>query len=86
MYREKIASLCSALESEESGTRAVDAIRALIETTLLEPDGDRLKIALKGDLAGMLSAAETLTLARCSRCYAPSDIRSRVRDRWSTSS
>ena len=39
-------------------TSAVDAIRALIETILLEPDGDQLKITLKGDLAGMLSAAK----------------------------
>ena len=45
------------LESEESRTGAVDAIRALIEAILLEPDGDKLKITLKGDLAGMLSAA-----------------------------
>jgi hypothetical protein len=37
----------------------VEAIRALIETILLEPDGERLKITLKGDLAGMVSAAET---------------------------
>jgi hypothetical protein len=35
----------------------VDGIRALIETILLEPDGDQLKITLMGDLAGMLSAA-----------------------------
>ena len=56
VYRE-VGSLCSALESEESRTSAVDAIRALIETILLEPDGERLKITLKGDLAGMLSAA-----------------------------
>jgi hypothetical protein len=32
-------------------------IRALIEAILLEPDGDHLKITLKGDLVGMLSAA-----------------------------
>jgi hypothetical protein len=57
VYREKVGSLCLALESEESRTGAVDAIRALIETILLEPDGDELKITLKGDLAGMLSSA-----------------------------
>ena len=55
--REKVGSLCSALESEESRTGAVDAIRALIEAIVLESDGDQLKITLKGDLAGMLSAA-----------------------------
>jgi hypothetical protein len=49
--------LCGALEAEESRTGAADAIRALVEAILLEPDGDELKIILKGDLAGMLSAA-----------------------------
>ena len=57
VYREKVGSLCLALENEESRTSAVDAIRALIEAIVLEPDGDQLKITLKGDLAGMLSAA-----------------------------
>jgi hypothetical protein len=57
VYRDKVASLCEALEGEESRTSAVQAIRALIETILLEPDGDKLRITLKGDLAGMLSAA-----------------------------
>jgi site-specific DNA recombinase len=45
------------LESEESRAGAADAIRALVEAIVREPDGDRLKITLKGDLAGMLSAA-----------------------------
>jgi len=57
VYREKVGSLCRALESEESRPSAVEAIRALIEKILLEPDGDELKMTLKGDLAGMLSAA-----------------------------
>jgi site-specific DNA recombinase len=57
MYREKVGSLCLALESEESRQGAADAIRALVEAIVLEPDGDQLKITLKGDLAGMLSAA-----------------------------
>ena len=33
-----------ALESEESHTGAVEAIRALNEAIVLEPDGERLKI------------------------------------------
>ena len=57
VYREKVGSLCLALEREESRTGAVEAIRALIEAIVLEPDGEKLKITLKGDLAGMLSAA-----------------------------
>jgi hypothetical protein len=57
VYREKVGSLCLALENEQSRTSAVEAIRALIEAIILEPEGDELKITLKGDLAGMLSAA-----------------------------
>jgi hypothetical protein len=57
VYREKVKSLCGGLEAEESRTAAADAIRALVEAVMLEPDGDELKITLKGDLAGMLSAA-----------------------------
>jgi site-specific DNA recombinase len=57
VYREKIGSLSLALESEESRTAAPDAIRALLETIVLERYGDELKITLKGDLAAMLSAA-----------------------------
>ena len=57
MYREKVGSLCLALESEESRQGAADAIRALVEAIVLEPDGDQLRTMLKGDLAGMLSAA-----------------------------
>ena len=44
-------------ENEESRTAPSNAIRDLIEAILLEPDGEQLKITLKGDLAGMLSAA-----------------------------
>ena len=40
VYREKVGSLCLALENEESRTGAREAIRALIETILLEPAGD----------------------------------------------
>jgi len=57
VYRDKVRSLSRALESEDSRASAVEGIRALIETILLEPDGNQLKITLKGDLAGMLSAA-----------------------------
>jgi hypothetical protein len=57
VYREKVGSLCQALENEESRTGAADAIRALVEAIVLEPGGDRLNITLKGDLAGMLTAA-----------------------------
>jgi site-specific DNA recombinase len=58
VYREKVTTLCNALEQEEERAGAADAIRGLIEAILLEPDGDQLKITLKGDLAGMLTAAK----------------------------
>jgi hypothetical protein len=48
--------VCAALESEETRTSAVDAIRALIETIPLESDGTQLKSTLQRDRAGMLSA------------------------------
>ena len=57
VYRERVSGLCEALEPEDSRSGATTAIRGLIEAILLEPDGDQLKITLKGDLAGMLSAA-----------------------------
>jgi site-specific DNA recombinase len=58
VYREKVTGLCEALEWEDSRLGTTDAIRGLIEAILLEPDGEQLKITLKGDLAGMLSAAK----------------------------
>jgi site-specific DNA recombinase len=57
VYREKVRSLCLALGAEDSRMGAADAIRALVDAIVLEPDGERLNITLKGDLAGMLSAA-----------------------------
>ena len=56
VYREKVSGLCDALEREDSRLGATTAIRGLIEAILLEPDGEQLRITLKGDLAGMLSA------------------------------
>jgi site-specific DNA recombinase len=57
VYREKVGSLCLALENEDGRTGAAEAIRALVEAIVLEPEGERLKITLKGGLAGLLSAA-----------------------------
>jgi hypothetical protein len=37
-----VKNLCGAWEAEESRTSAADAIRALVEAILLEPDGDEL--------------------------------------------
>jgi site-specific DNA recombinase len=87
VYRETVSSLCNASEHEDGRAGAADDIRGLIEAILLEPDGGQLKITLKGNLAGMLSAArdskrspETGDLmlqiklvagARCRRCRRP---------------
>ena len=58
VYREKVTELVRALqEDEDRRIPAADAIRGLIEAILLEPDGEGLKITLKGNLAGMLTAA-----------------------------
>jgi hypothetical protein len=57
VYREKVGSLCLGLDNEERRAAAREAIGPLIEAMLLEPDGKQLKITLKGDLAGLLSAA-----------------------------
>ena len=53
----------------------MEAIRALIEAIVLEPDGDKLKITLKGDLAGMLSAArDSEEVARYRRPHGPNKV------------
>ena len=58
LYREKVTNLCHALEGDErSLTAAREAIRGLIDEVSLEPHGDRLRIILKGNLAGMLRLA-----------------------------
>jgi hypothetical protein len=57
VYREEAGSLCLALESEESRTRAPPRHSSTRRGHRAEPDGDQLKITLKSDLAEMLSAA-----------------------------
>jgi site-specific DNA recombinase len=57
VYRDKVTRLCEALQEEASRAGAVDAIRGLVDAIVLEPDGDQLKVLLKGNLAGMLGAA-----------------------------
>jgi hypothetical protein len=41
---EKVGSLCSALENKRAARVAWRQFVSLIETILLEPDGDQLKI------------------------------------------
>ena len=59
VYRAKVEELRAALEREDSRAQAAEAIRALIEGIVLTPDGDGLKVVLKGNLAAMLGAAKS---------------------------
>lgn len=58
LYREKVLHLARALQHEESRTEAAEALRGLIETIVLTPQGDVLGIELRGNLAAMLKAAD----------------------------
>ena len=76
VYREKVGNLCLGAggRGESHGSR-VRRIRALIEAIVLEPDGDKLNITLKGDLAGMLSAArDSEEVARNRRPHGPNKV------------
>ena len=57
LYRQKVTTLAQALEHSETRTEATEALRGLIEAIVMTPDGDGLRIELKGNLAAMLSAA-----------------------------
>lgn len=52
VYREKVTSLCEALEHEDSRAGAAEAIRGLIEAILLAAEGNKLKISPKGGPGG----------------------------------
>ena len=58
LYREKVATLASALQNVDSRSEAVEALRGLVDAIVLVPAGNELSIELKGNLAAMLSAAE----------------------------
>jgi hypothetical protein len=81
VYCEKVGSLCLALESEESRTGAEEAIRALIDAILLEPEGDQLRITLKGDLAGMQSEARDTRSPETGDLLVPVQLVAGARDR-----
>jgi site-specific DNA recombinase len=57
LYREKIASLREALNSEGSRSEAADCIRGLIEEIRLVPEKRRLRIELSGQLAALINLA-----------------------------
>jgi site-specific DNA recombinase len=55
VYRERIARLCDSLNDDEGMPLAAEVLRTLIDQILLVPDGGKLAIVLRGDLAAMLS-------------------------------
>ncbi|WP_417625030.1 recombinase zinc beta ribbon domain-containing protein, partial [Paremcibacter congregatus] len=55
LYASKLKKLYSALGEEEDRQEAITLIRSLIDRITLVPSGDRLRIRIEGDLAGLLS-------------------------------
>ena len=55
VYRKQIENLTEALNAEETRQEAGEIIRGLIDEIRLVPDGDELRIHLKGELAEMLA-------------------------------
>jgi hypothetical protein len=53
LYREKVATLASALQNAESRSEAAEALRGLVDAIVLVPAGNELRIELKGNLAAM---------------------------------
>ena len=60
LYREKVTSLAQALEHPDSRPEAAETLRGLIDKIVLTPVDGALHIELKGNLAAMLGAAQSL--------------------------
>jgi hypothetical protein len=58
VYRSKVNQLAQALEHPETRTEAAEALRVLVQAIILTPQGDKLGVELRGDLAAMLGAAQ----------------------------
>jgi hypothetical protein len=58
LYRKKVSELCSALDQEDARAQASEALRGLLGEIVLEPDGQQLRILVKGNLAAMLKFAQ----------------------------
>jgi DNA invertase Pin-like site-specific DNA recombinase len=57
VYRARVAALHEALHDVSTRAEAFDTIRSLIDEIRLVPDGDTLRIDLRGELAGILAIA-----------------------------
>jgi len=60
LYRQKVTSLAQALEHPDSRPEAAETLRGLIDEIVLTPVVGTLHIELKGNLAAMLGAAQSL--------------------------
>ena len=55
IYRQNVENLTEAFNTEDARQEAGEIIRGLIDEIRLVPDGDDLRIHLKGELAEMLA-------------------------------
>jgi chorismate mutase len=60
LYRQKVTSLATSLEHPDSRPEATETLRGLIDVIVLTPVDGALRIELKGNLAAMLGAAQSL--------------------------
>ena len=56
VYRRKVAELATLIEGGMAA-EAFEAIRGLVDTITLTPDGEGLRVELRGELAAMLALA-----------------------------
>lgn len=68
LYREKVAGLQEALSQPESRTQAASLLRNFVDEIRLTPDAGELAIAVKGNLAGVLTAAGISAVASSDGC------------------
>ena len=59
IYRQKVASLQTALNDPALRDQAFELIRSLIDQILLTPENGTLRVDIKGDLAGILELCAT---------------------------
>jgi site-specific DNA recombinase len=59
LYRTKVEQLAAALQGEDTRLEASETLRGLIDSIVLTPEGGQLRIELRGNLAAMLTAAQT---------------------------
>jgi site-specific DNA recombinase len=58
LYRTNVEQLAAALQREDSHLEASETLRGLIDSIVLTPEKGQLRIALRGNLAAMLTVAQ----------------------------